>query len=451
MSTAAPLREARSLLVLGLPIVGGHLAQIAMHVTDTVMLGWYSVEALAAVVLASSLFFTLFLMGSGFALAVMPMVAAAAARSEDTEVRRVTRMALWLSMLYAVAVLPVLLLAEPILRATGQTPQVAADAGTYLRIAGWGMFPALLVMVLKSYLAALERTQVALWVTVAAAVANGLVNWAFIFGNWGAPELGIRGAALATVAAQVVSLSALLAYVVLVPALRRHALFVRLWRPDWSAFRSVYRLGWPIGLTSLAETGLFSASALMMGWVGTVPLAAHGIALQLASATFVVHLGLANATTVRAGQAHGRADLPGLRRTGGVSVALSMLFAGLTVAVFLAVPAPLIRLFLDPADPLAPQIVAVGIVLIALAALFQVADAAQVVALGLLRGVQDTRVPMVYAALSYWAVGIPCSYILGFPLGLGAVGIWLGLVVGLVLAGALLMARFWRGAARHPA
>ena len=448
MSRNPSLTEARALLALGLPIVGGNVAQSAMHITDTVMLGWYGAEELAAAVLASSMFFTLFLVGAGFAVAVMPMVAAAAARGEDAEVRRVTRMGLWLSLLYGTLTLPVLWFSEPILRLLGQPPQLAADAASYLRIVAWGMFPALLVMLFKNYLAALERTQVALWITVAAAVANGLANWALIFGNWGAPELGLRGAAWATVITQVLSLVLLVAYATLLPALRRHALLVRLWRPDWPAFRAVYRLGWPIGLTTLAEAGLFSASALMMGWVGTVDLAAHGIVLQMASLTFVVHMGLSSATTVRAGQAHGLADLAALRRTGRVAIALSMAFAALTVAVFLAIPEPLIRLFLDPEEPALPQIIAAGTVLIALAALFQVADAAQVMALGLLRGVQDTRVPMVLAGLSYWAVGIPCSYVLGFPLGLGGAGIWLGLVIGLVLAGATLMARFWRGPAR---
>jgi MATE family multidrug resistance protein len=186
----------------------------------------------------------------------------------------------------------------------------------------------------------------------------------------------------------------------------------------------------------------------MMGWVGTTALAAHGIAITLASATFMFHLGLSNAATIRAGRAFGRRDERELRDGARAIIALSLVLALLTVAVFLAVPEPLVRLFLDPTDPAAPGIVALGVTLLALAALFQLADGAQVMALGLLRGVQDTRVPMIYAGLSYWAVGIPASYVLGFPMGWGATGIWAGLVLGLVLAGVLLMVRFWTRSVR---
>jgi MATE family multidrug resistance protein len=205
----------------------------------------------------------------------------------------------------------------------------------------------------------------------------------------------------------------------------------------------VFRLGWPIGLTSLAEGGLFQASALMMGMIGTVELAAHGIAMQCASITFMVHVGLSSAATVRTGLAVGQGDGQGLREGARVAIALSVVFSLVTVALFLAFPAPILSLFLDTTQPGADQIVAFGTVLLAMAALFQVADAMQVMALGLLRGVQDTRVPMALAAVSYWLIGIPASWVLAFPLGYGGVGLWVGLVIGLAVAATLLMARFW--------
>jgi MATE family multidrug resistance protein len=323
----------------------------------------------------------------------------------------------------------------------GQEPGVAEMAAQYLAIAGPGIIPALVVMVLKSYLAALERTQVVLWITLAAVAANAVINYALIFGHWGAPEMGIRGSAIASLAVQVISVIALAVYVAL--ATPEHALFARVWRPDWEALGQVFRLGWPIGLTSLAEVGLFAASSVMMGWLGEVPLAAHGIALQLASLTFMVHLGLSNVATVRAGRALGRGDRDELRRGAQVVVAMSVIMAVAAVAVFVALPGPLVALFLDPADPKRDAVLEIGAVLMLAAALFQLVDAAQVMALGLLRGVQDTRVPMVMAAVAYWAIGIPVSYWLGFGLGLGGVGIWLGLAVGLALAAGLLMARFW--------
>lgn len=433
--------HARAIAVLGLPLIGGHLAQFAIGLTDTVMLGWYGVEALAAVTLGSSYFFVLFLMGAGFGWAVMPMVAAAAAERDETSIRRATRMGLWASLIFTVLALPLLIWSQPILLALGQEPEIATMAAEYLRVAGWGMMPALTVMVLKSYLAALERTQVVFWITVLSVFANAAANYALIFGNWGAPELGITGAAIASICTQMVSLVAVVAYALWV--LPQHTLFRRFWRPDGEMFRRVVRLGVPIALTNLAEVSLFSASAVMMGWLGAVPLAAHGIAIQLAAATFMVHLGLSNAATIRAGNAYGRRDREGMARGGKVVIAMSLMMSLVTIALFLTCAEPLISLFMEPDDPNRPEILAIGVGLLAMAALFQLVDGAQVMALGLLRGVQDTTVPMIMAAVSYWLVGIPASYMLGFVLHWEGIGVWAGLSLGLACAGSLLMTRFW--------
>jgi MATE family multidrug resistance protein len=325
---------------------------------------------------------------------------------------------------------------------------VAALAQDYLRIAGLGMLPALLVMVLKSYLAALGRTQVVLWATLAAVGVNIAANWALIFGNWGAPEMGVEGAAVASVISQVLTLLVLALYAALLPALRRYRLFQRFWRPDPSALRQVFRLGLPIGLTGLAESGMFQASALMMGWIGTMELAAHGIALEVCALAFMVHLGLSNAATVRTGRLDGAGDARGLRDGAKVAIALSAGFGLLVVALFLIAPRPLIAVFLDSANPDSATIIAIGTTLLVFGALFQMADAAQVMALGLLRGIKDTQVPLVLAAVSYWLIGIPVSYVLAFPLGFGASGLWFGLVIGLTCAATLLMLRFWRRAPR---
>ncbi|WP_170325401.1 MATE family efflux transporter [Ruegeria arenilitoris] len=436
----------RAIAVLGFPLIGGHLAQFAIGLTDTIMLGWYGVEALAAVTLASSYYFVLFLFGAGFGWAVMPMVATAAAEEDETSIRRSTRMGLWLSLIYATLVMPLLWWSQPILIALKQDPQVAETASEYLRVAGWGLFPALIVMVLKSYLAALERTQIVLWITVVAAVVNALTNYALIFGNWGAPELGVMGAAIASVVTQIVSLVFVVIYAVRV--LPEHSLFQRFWRPDWEFFFSVLRLGVPIGLTTLAEVSLFAMSAIMMGWLGQVPLAAHGIALNLASATFMVHLGLSNAATIRAGNALGRKDRAHLEKGAIAVTGMSLVMSVLTVILFLTCAEPLISLFMESDDPQRPQILAIGTGLLAMAALFQLVDGAQVIALGLLRGLQDAKIPMVMAGLSYWVVGIPASYYFGFVQGMDGIGIWLGLVLGLACAAVLLMARFWMRSVR---
>ncbi|MEP0249755.1 MAG: MATE family efflux transporter, partial [Roseobacter sp.] len=239
-------QHAKAVLVLGTPLIGGHLAQIAISITDTVMLGWYGVDALAAVTLGSTYFFVFFIFGSGFAWAVMPMVASYAAEDDEIGLRRATRMGLWLSMGFALLALPLMIWSEPILQRMGQSAMVAHDASTYLSIAGFGIVPALLVMCIKSYLAALERTQVVLWITLLAALINGLANYALIFGNWGAPELGLKGAAIASLLTQTVSLLGVIIYARL--TLPEHNLFQRLWRMDRQMLVKVFLLGWPIGL-----------------------------------------------------------------------------------------------------------------------------------------------------------------------------------------------------------
>jgi MATE family multidrug resistance protein len=440
MSTSG---HAKAIATLGLPLIGGHLAQMAIGVTDTVMLGWYGVESLAAVTLASTYFFVIFIFGSGFAWAVMPMVASFQAEEDETSIRRATRMGLWLSFGFALLALPAMIFAEPILRLMGQEEDVVIRGSGYLAVAGWGILPALFVMVLKSYLAALERTQVVLWITVLAAITNAVVNYALIFGNWGAPELGVVGAAIASLSTQVVSLVGVVLYVrIFVP---HHDLFRRLWRADWDMMAQVFRLGWPISVTSLSEVGLFAASAVMMGWLGTIPLAAHGIAVQLASLTFMVHLGLSNAGTVRAGNAYGRSDAAHLARGAQVVTAISLIFSVITVSAFFLFPEVFIGIFILADDPARDQILQIGVGILFMAGLFQLVDGTQAIALGVLRGVQDTRVPMIYAAISYWGIGVPTSYLLGFTLGLDGIGVWAGLGIGLGVAAILLNLRFWRG------
>ena len=438
--------QARALWTLGLPLVGSQLAQVAIQTTDVLMLGWYDVVALAAVSLASPIYFTIFIVGAGFAIGVMPLVASAAGTEDDRQVRRFTRMGLWLSIAYGVAILPGFLFFEPFFRAIGQAEDISRLGGQYMAYAGVGILPGLIVMVMRSYLSALELTRIVLIATLVTFVLNIVINYALIFGNWGFPELGVIGAAIASVIGHMIGVVILVAYALVKTP--EYTLFKNFWRPDWEAMSRVFHLGWPIGITLLSEVGLFAIASVMMGWVGTIALAAHGIALQIASITFMIHLGLSQAITVRAGRAWGRSDVVTLRLACQAALVLSAIAVCITVLVFLVIPEPLIGAFIDPNDPDRLEILAVGTVLLALAALFQTVDAGQVMALGMLRGVQDTRVPMIMAAFSYWGVGIPTSYVLGFVFGWDGVGVWLGLTVGLAVAGILLQMRFWSRHAR---
>ncbi|MDE0694888.1 MAG: MATE family efflux transporter [Boseongicola sp.] len=434
-------RQARALIRLGLPIVVSQLAQMAIVTTDTVMIGWYDVPSLAALSLSGGIWFIIFILGSGFAWAVMPIVASAIALNDMREVRRATRMAMWLSGLYGIAVTPLFLFFEPIFLAIGQDAQVAHLSGQYMIWLGLATAPALLVTTLRSYLSALERPNVFLAVILFTGLLNVVLNYALIFGNLGAPELGIAGAGIASLIGNLASFVLLAHFSARVRP--DYALFRNIHRPDRMFLGRVFRLGLPIGLTNFAETGLFAAATLMMGWVGTVALAAHGVALQVASLTFMMHLGLSQAITVRAGRAWGMGDWALLKVSGQAAMILSLAASVTTIVLFLTLPEFLIGLFVDPLDPERPAILAVGASLLAVAALFQFVDSGQVMALGMLRGVQDTRVPMIIAVVSYWLVGLPVSYFFGFALRLEGVGIWLGLTVGLACACIAMQFRFW--------
>lgn len=435
-------------LALALPLTGSHLARQAIGVTDTVMIGWYGVEPLAATVLATSFFFLLFMLGSGYGIAVMGVIASALARDDKTEVRRATRMALWLSSAHAIVVLPLMWWSGRILLALGQTPEVAAYAQEYLRIMCWAMGPVLWGMTLNSFLAAVGRAHIVLWVTVGGIPINMALNYALIFGYYGAPELGVAGSALASLTVNVAQMIALVICAARLPEARPFDLFRRFWRPDWEALRSIFRLGFPVGLTLVAETGMFAGTNVMMGWFGANFLAAHGIAVQMVSIAFMFHLGLANAVTIRLGTAFGVHDRAGMTQSGLAGTLLSVVFAAIAITIFLTSSEYLAGLYLAADNPEAPVIAGLVGMLMVYAAIFQLADGMQVIALGMLRGVHDTRGPMVLAVISYWLIGLPLGGLLGITAGLGPAGLWIGLCTGLATAAASLMLRFWRGHAR---
>lgn len=431
-----------ALLRLGIPLVGGHFAQFAITLTDTIMIGWYDVTALAGMILGATLFFVLFLVGSGFAWAAMPVVAEASESRDIGKVRQTVLCSLWLSLGYAAAVMVAMLASGALFRAIGQEAVNADLAQTYLRIAAWGMFPALIVMVLRAYLSAMETTQVIFWTTLLMALANAGLNWVLIFGNFGAPELGIRGAAIASVATHSISIPFLVFY-----ALRKfqdHHILDEISKIDWAVCARVFRLGLPIGLTSLAELGMFSVGTLMMGWIGTISLSAHAIAQLVSATTFMLHMGISQAATVRAGRALGRGDPTDLKRGAVAVMAIAYVWVVITMVLLLVFPEPLISLFMDPAEPARDVVIATATVFLVAAAVFQFADASQLMALSLLRGLQDTRMPMLLAVISYWIVGVPASYLLAFRTDLGGSGIWWGQVAALSTAALLLQIRFWR-------
>ncbi|MBP0617676.1 MATE family efflux transporter [Jiella mangrovi] len=443
-ATGSWLAHAGATVNLALPLIGVQLAQVTMNVTDTVMVGWLGAAELAATVLATQAFFLFFIFGSGFAHAAVPLAAGAQGRGDIRGVRRSIRMSVWVLAIYGALTLIPLTFLEPILLALDQKPETARLAGAYMALGQWSMFPALLILSLRAYLTVVNRAYLMLTVIVAGALANAGFNWVFIFGHLGAPALGIVGAAMATLLSNLLMAALLVGYTVLAPALTRYELYQRAWRPDWPAFFEVLRLGLPISATIIAEVSLFATSSIMMGWLGTIPLAAHGIALQIASVSFMIPLGLASAATVRVGLAFGQKDRIALGRAGNVAIGIGGAIALSAAILFWLMPDRLISLYLDADNPNSADVLATAVPLLLVAAVFQLADSLQAVGAGVLRGMKDTRVPMVIALVSYWAVGMPVAYVLAFPLGLGGPGIWWGLASGLAAAAALMNWRYVR-------
>lgn len=438
------MRELGAVLALSWPIVLTNLTQIGMGTTDVVMMGWLGPEALAAGSLGSNLYFVALLFGIGLLNATSPMIAHAVGRDAGDvgDVRRTVQQSFWAATCIALPAWCVLWWGEALLVAIGQEPALAAAAGSYLRWLQWGILPFLFYLVLRSFVAALERPGWSLAIGAAAMLVNGGANWCLLLGRCGFEGMGLAGSGLATALSSLFMAVALGLVASLDPQFRRYRLFAGWWRTDWPRFRAVLRLGLPLAATLSFEMTIFSAAVFLMGLLGAAELAAHAIAIQVAVVSFMVPLGIGQAATVRVGIARGAGDAAAVGRAGWAAFALGIAFAVTTSAVMATMPAALVGIFIDAADPANARVVALAKAFLVVAALFQLVDAAQAVGSGMLRGLQDVRLPMLYALLGYWGIGLPVGVILAFPLQLGGVGIWIGLASGLAVV-AVLMIRRW--------
>lgn len=438
------LGEVRATLALSWPIILTNLLQIALTTTDVIMMGRLGPDSLAAGVLGANLFFAFVIFGIGLVSAVAPMVARElGARSYAIrDVRRTVRQGLWSAVAIAIPVWAILWFAEPILLALGQEPDTAAGAAEYVSTLQWAYLPFLAYIVMRNFIAAVERPLWGLWAGIAGFIANGLAAWALIFGKLGFPRLELFGAGLATTFSSTAMFGVLAIVALTDRKFRRYHIFGRFWRPDWRRFRQLWALGLPIAGALVFEVSIFNAAVFLMGLIGTASLAAHSIAIQIASVTFMVPLGFGQAVTVRVGRAFGAQDRDAIARAGWAAYAMGVGFMSLTACMMLFFPRLLIGAFIDTSEPKNLPVVELAVTFLAFAGIFQLVDGAQAVGSGMLRGLHDTRVPMLFAALGYWGIGLPLGTLLAFPAGLGGAGIWIGLAGGLAAA-AMLMTSRW--------
>ena len=440
------IEETTRLIQLSWPIILTNLGGIAMQTTDVVMIGWLGAEELAATALATNVRFFLFLGSIGIIAAISPMMAQSLGRRRFNvrDVRRTVRQGLWVAIVVGLPASLVLWRIDLILTLLRQDPVLIELATQYTRVAVFGFLPALIFVVLRNFIAALERPAAAMVVSIIGILFNALADYGLIFGNFGLPELGLVGAGLATSFSEFFLLVGLLGFILLDRQFRRYRLLGRFWRPDWQRFAEIWRIGLPIAAALVMETGLFASAGFLMGWIGTVELAAHQIALQCAATTFMVPLGFGQAATIRVGLAVGMNNPLAVYRAGITAIALGIMFMATMALIMLTWPDHIVTLFLDETGPSSAAVATFAATLLMMAAFFQVFDAGQVIGMGCLRGLKDTRVPMIYAAISYWLIGLSCSAGLAFGFGLGGIGIWMGLIIALAVVAGLLILRFIR-------
>lgn len=436
--------ELRATLALAWPLVLTNLAMTMIGATDVVMVGWLGPTELAAASLGFNLSMTCAIFAMGVITATSPMMASERGRKPHSvrDIRRTFRQGLWLALAIMVPVWLFLWHTEAVLLALGQQAELADKAQTYVRAYMWSILPFMWLIVTRNFLSALERPMWSLIIGIAGVFANAAFNYVLIFGKLGLPALGIIGAGIGSVLANSFMFLAMVAVISLHPKFRRYHLFGRWWRSDWPRFRSLWRLGLPIGVTMGLEGAVFGVAVMLMGLIDTNSVAAHAVALQIASVTFMVPMGLAQAATVRVGIGYGRQDPDMVRRAGWTSYAMGTGFMAMMALLIWTLPELLVSIFIDADAPQNAEVVRLAVSFLAIAALFQIADGAQVVGAGMLRGLHDTRWPMAFAAFGYWVVGIGVGAWLAFRAGWGGVGIWTGLATGLGIVAILMLGRW---------
>lgn len=442
---ASPWRlEAGALTALALPMIAGNIAWAGIAATDLLLLGRLGAGAVASGALAINLFNALLIFGMGLVTAAAPLIATERGRRRHSvrDVRRTVHQTLRAAALFVLPAWALLWESEAILLMMGQEADLARQAGELMRGLQWALLPFLGFTTLRNFISALERPVWGLVIMVCAIPFNVLAGWALIFGHLGFPALGIFGAGIASSLSSSFLFFGLLSVILIDRRFRRYRLLGRFWNRDRERHRAVWALGLPIAITLGLETTVFNASAFLMGLIDRDSLAAHAVAIQIAALVFMVPMGIGQAATVRVGLAYGKRDRAGVGRAGWLALAIGTGFALMAAAMLIAFPRMLISAFLDLRDPANGRTAALAIGFLGVAALFQLVDAAQAVGAGVLRGIQDTRVPMVFALIGYWVIGIGVGVILAFPLGLQGLGIWLGLASGLGVVALSLVTRW---------
>ncbi len=436
------LSEARRVLLLSIPIVTTQLGQISNGFIDVMMVGRLGPPELAGVALGNATYFLFALIGIGTLLAVGPLVSQAYGAGKHDPIGRTVRQSLWLALLFSLPVLLILWNANLPWRWMEQDPTTIKYAQEYLRASMWGFLPFMWFNALRNFVEAIARPIPITVIIVMGIMLNIVANYGLMFGNFGLPRLGLVGTGWATTIVYWFMFGCIALYVIAKNPYRTYEVFRKLRTPDFRYFRELLYVGLPIGGSIGLEVTLFSSTAFLIGTFGAIQIAAHQIAIQSAAIAYMVPLGIGIATSVRVGQNIGAGDPSSAAISGYAGLTLSFLFMSCTALLFLFAPHLVTSIYLDAENPVNTPTTAQVVTLLGIAAIFQLFDGLQATALGALRGLKDTRIPLVLGFIAYWLVGMPTGLGLGFGLDMGPEGFWWGLVVGLFVASIMFTARF---------
>ncbi len=427
------------MLRLAAPLAVAELGWMVMGVVDTIMAGRLNATAVGAGTLGNMLFYPIAVCGTGMLLGMDTLVAQAFGAGDSLDCRRSLVSGVWLSVAVSLPVTAILLALIPVVGAAGANPAVFVQFEPYLKALLWGIPSLLLFAAFRRYLQAANVVKPLLAAMIAGNLLNIAGNWAFMFGHWGAPAMGLVGSGWSTTISRVAMMAIGAAAVLWHERKSGYLLFQVSWLPDLARIRQLVSLGIPAALQMLFEGSVFGLVTVWAARLDEASLAAHSIAVQVIATNFMVPLGISSAAAVRVGQAIGRRDFAGASAAGWTGLLLSTTFMGACAAAMLLAPGAIVRAFIPD-----PAVVAMGALLLRIAAFFELFDGFQIVATGALRGLGDTRSPMIAHLLGYWAVGVPAGYALCFTLHWGAAGIWVGLTAALILIGAALLMVWWR-------
>src|SRR5438067_4450592 len=429
--------EIRATVTVAAPLAVANLAQMAMALTNTIMVGHLGATSLAAAGLGGVLYFMLLMLCQGVLAAVAPLAAHAIGADDHPTAGRVAGAGLIVAAALAAPVIAILTIMPRLLIALGYEPALAAEIGDYLQMIRWGAPAFLGFAVLRFLLVAMFRTRIVMLVPLLAIPVNAALNWALIFGHFGLPAWGSAGSGCATAIVQWLTLLCFAGYMLTMPTRMPVRLAVRV----LSEIPRILRLGLPIGALLGLEVGLFAITGIVMGLLGADALGAHQLVLNVASLSFMVPLGLGQAATVRVAYQLGLGVPAAAQRAAYIAVALGAAFMSMTAVLLLTLPRTIASAYVALDDPANAALLAIAVQLFVIAAVFQIFDGVQVIAVGALRGYRDTALPMLIAAIGYWVIGFAGSWVLSFPLGLGPIGLWLGLALGLAVVATSLIVR----------